>query len=68
MIPMLVVPVTVGFSDVDCPPVSDVDVGFSETPMVGTSAMVAVADLVGSTWLVAVNAMFCGAFSAIGTV
>jgi hypothetical protein len=52
---MLVVPVTVGFSDVDCPPVSDVEAGFSETPMVGTNAIVAVAYLVGSTWLVAVN-------------
>jgi hypothetical protein len=58
LMPVLVVPVTVGFSDVDCPPVNVVEVGFSATPMVGTNAIVAVADLVGSTWLVAVNVMF----------
>jgi hypothetical protein len=65
---MFVVPVTVPFSDVDCPPVSEVEVGFSVTPMVGTRAIVAVADLVGSTTLVTVNVMFCELVSDMGTL
>jgi hypothetical protein len=36
--------------------------------MVGVNAMVAVALLVGSTTLVAVNVMFCALVSVIGTV
>ncbi len=67
MRPVLVVPVTVAFSDVDCPTVSEVEVGSSEIPMVGTNAIVAVAVLVGSTTLVAVNEMFCELVSDIGT-
>jgi hypothetical protein len=55
---MFVVPVTVAFSDVDCPPVREVEVGFSVRPMVGINAIVAVTLLVGSTTLVAVNVMF----------
>ena len=58
MRPMFVVPVTVAFSDVDCPPVREVEVGFSVRPMVGINAIVAVTLLVGSTTLVAVNVMF----------
>lgn len=68
MTPVLVVPVTVGFSAVDCPLVREVEVGFSVIPMVGTNAIVAEAYLVGSTTLVAYNVMFCELLSDMGAV
>jgi hypothetical protein len=64
----LEVPVTVAFNAVDWPPVKEVEVGLSATPMVGTNATVMLALLVGSTTLVAVTVMFCEALSDVGTV
>ena len=64
----MVVPVTVAFSEVDCPLVSEVEVGFSDTAMVGVIAIVAVADLVGSNWLYTVNVIVCGVVIDRGTV
>jgi hypothetical protein len=66
--PVLLVPVTVPFNAVDWPPVNEVNVGLSETPIVGTNATVTLALLVGSTTLVAVTVMFCEALSVVGTV
>jgi hypothetical protein len=56
---VLLVPFTEAFSAVDCPLVSDVNVGLRVTDMVGISAIVALAVLVGSATLFAVNVMFC---------
>jgi hypothetical protein len=53
---------------VDCPPVSEVEVGLRATVTVGASAMVAVALLLGSATLVAVKVMFCEVLSEAGTV
>ena len=65
---MFVLPVTVAFSEVDCPAVSEVEVAFSATAMVGVRAIVAVAVLVESNWLYTVNVIVCGVVSDIGTV
>lgn len=59
LMPVLVVPSTAASSAVDCPAVNEVVVGLSVTEMVGISAMVALAVLVGSTTLFAVNVMVC---------
>jgi hypothetical protein len=61
-------PFTTAFSAVDCPTLSLVEFGLIVTDIVGTSAIVAVAALAGSTTLVAVNVMFCWLVSDIGTV
>jgi hypothetical protein len=55
---VFVVPTTAPFSAVDCPPPSVVVVGLTVTAIVGASAMVAVALLVGSNTLVAVTVIF----------
>jgi hypothetical protein len=68
MIAVLVVPLTTPFRAVDCPPVKEVEVGLRVTVMVGTSATVALADLVGSSTLFAVITMFCEVLSVVGTV
>jgi hypothetical protein len=65
---MLEVPFTVAFKYTDCPPVTDVEVGLSETDMVGTNSMDAVAVLVVSTTLLAVKMMVCWLVRVIGTV
>jgi hypothetical protein len=51
----LLVPVTTALSGVDWPAVSEVEVGLSDTDTVGTKAIVALADLLGSTTLFAVS-------------
>jgi hypothetical protein len=63
-----VVPYTVAFSAVDSPTVSDVEVGLRATDIVGIRAIVALAVLVGSNVLIAVNMTFCELVSDIGTV
>jgi hypothetical protein len=68
MMAVLAFPSTVPFSAVDWPAMSDVKVGLSATEMVGISAIVAVALLVGSATLFAVSVTFCGVFSVGGTV
>ena len=65
---VLEVPVTVPFSEVDCPSVSELEVGLRATDMVGSSAIVAVAALEGSTTLVAIIITFCGVLRVAGTV
>lgn len=64
----MVVPTTVPFRAVVCPPMSVVEVGATVTAMVGTNATVRVALLVGSTELVAVRVMFCEVERFSGTV
>ena len=56
------------FRAVFCPPVSDVKAGAKTTATVGTSAMVAVADFVGSATLRAVMVAFCEVVKFTGTV
>ena len=52
---VLVVPVTDAVNCWDCPPESEIVDGESVTPTAGTSEMTALALLVGSATLVAVN-------------
>jgi hypothetical protein len=65
---VLVFPVTVPFSAVDWPATSEVEVGLSVTDTVGTSAIVAVAVLLGFATLFAVTVTFCAEVSVVGTV
>jgi hypothetical protein len=60
-------PVTVGFTVVDCPPVSDAEVGDTEIAT-GVSAMVALALLVASAALVAVTVTVCAEPTTAGAV
>jgi hypothetical protein len=55
---VLAVPLTVPLSAVDCPPVSEVEVGLIVTVIVGISAIVALATLEGSATLLAVSVTF----------
>jgi hypothetical protein len=64
----LVVPFTVAFMAVDWPAASELELGLSDTDMVGTNAMVALAVLVRSATLFTVKVMFCGPVRFIGTV
>lgn len=65
---MFVVPYTIPFNAVVCPPVSEVSAGAMATDTLGTNAMVAVAYLVASATLRTVTVAVCDEVSPTGTV